>query len=170
MKKFLLLIFFLISSNLYAKDLHRELLIKFDGICVQNIDNLDLINQFAKSENWMNLPPGKDALVAPKIKGTAFKAFGFAEGKVAYLIGINNAENKNTCSIASSYNSIIEIKKILNEFYKLQSVYKQNQGIQIVEIFEVDLLQSEKKSLIVMNHSEQPGYKFLSLSVMVDHE
>ena len=59
LKKFLIIIniFFFFTSNLYANSLEKDFLIKFDGLCVQNIDKIELVNSFAKAENWKTLPP-----------------------------------------------------------------------------------------------------------------
>ena len=151
------------------KNKEREFLIKFDGICVQNIDKIELVNEFAKSAKWIDIPPGQDAMVAPRVKGPAYKSYGFKESQNIYLVAINDAENKNMCSMATGYDSIETIKKVLNEFYQLKLLDQQNQGIQNLEIYGVRLLQSKNEGMIILNYSDQEGYKFLSLSVMVDN-
>lgn len=151
------------------KILEREFLIKFDGICTQNIDKLEIINSFAKSEKWIGIPPGKDAMIAPRMKGPGYKAYYFKDGKTVYFVGINDAENKNACTMATSYNSIEIIKKVLDEFYQLKLLNKQKQGMQNIEIYSVKLLQSKNKGIIFLNFSDQEGYKSLSLTVMVDN-
>ena len=148
----------------------REFLIKFDGICVQNIDKIELVNAFAKSAKWVAIPPGEDAMVAPRVKGPAYKSYGFKEDQTVYLIAINDAENKNMCSMATSYNSIKNIKNVLNEFYQMKLLDKQSQGMQNLEIYAVRLLQSENEGMIILNFSAQEGYKYVTLSVMVDNE
>ena len=158
------------SGNAIANSIERELLIKFDGLCVQNISNLKSIVEYAELKKWTIIPPGKDALIAPQKKGPSYKSFGFIENSLAFLIGINDAENKNSCSIATQYKSIADVKKILNEFYKIKLINSQNQGIQNLEIYEVDLMQSVNKGMIVLNFSNQKGYEFVSLTVMVSNE
>ena len=157
------------SGNVNANSIERELLIKFDGLCVQNISNLETINKYAEFNKWKVIPPGQDALIAPQQKGPSYKSFGFKGDYSVYLLGINDAENKNSCSIATQYKSIAEVKKILREFYKIKLINSQNQGIQNLEIYEVDLIQSNIKGLIVLNFSNQKGYEFVSLTVMVDN-
>jgi len=41
---------------------------------------------------------------------------------------------------------------------------------QNLEIYEVDLMQSVNKGMIVLNFSNQKGYEFVSLTVMVSNE
>lgn len=171
MKKFLtiLVLGLMWSGNAIANSIERELLIKFDGLCVQNIKNFKFIVEYAELNKWKVIPPGRDALIAPQIKGPSYKSYGFMENNSAYLLGINDAENKNSCSIATKYNSIAEAKKVLREFYKIKLINSQSQGIQNLEIYEVDLIQSNTKGLIVLNFSNQKGYEFLSLTVMLDN-
>jgi hypothetical protein len=154
----------------YSSSVEKEFLIKFDGICVQNIDNIKMINTFANTEKWINLPPEQAAMIAPRTKGPSYKAYGFFEKEIVYLIGINDAENKNTCTMASSYNSINDIKSILKEFYKIELLHKDSQGIQNIEMYKVNLTQSFNNSgILVLNYSDQTGYKFISISVMIDN-
>ena len=109
-------------------------------------------------------------MIAPRTKGPSYKAYGFFEKEVVYLIGINDAENKNTCTMASSYNSINDIKSILKEFYKIELLHKDSQGIQNIEMYKVNLTQSFNNSgILVLNYSDQTGYKFISISVMIDN-
>ena len=172
MKKLLsiLLLGLLWSTISHSNSTERELLIKFDGICVQNIDNLKTVNDFAKAQKWIDLPPEQAAMIAPRTKGPSYKAYGFFEKEIVYLIGINDAENKNTCTMASSYSSINDIKSILKEFYKTELLHKQSQGIQNIEMYKVNLTQSYNNSgILVLNYSEQAGYKFVSISVMIDN-
>jgi len=172
MKKFLslLLIGLLWSTISYSNSSERELLIKFDGICVQNIDNLKMVNDFAKAQKWIDLPSEQAAMIAPRVKGPSYEAYGFFEKEIVYLIGINDAENKNTCTIASSYNSIYDVNSILREFYKTELLHKQSQGIQNIEMYKVNLTQSYNNSgILVLNYSDQAGYKFVSISVMIDN-
>ena len=154
--------FVLVGNN----SLDDRFIINFDGLCVQNIDRIETINKFALSEKWMDIPEGQDALIAPRVKGPSYKAYGFKEGENVFLVGINDAENTISCSIASPYNNIKTIKKKLNEFYKLKLLTKQNQGIQNLEIYNANLIQSEK-AMIVMNFSEQENMKVISLTVMM---
>ncbi len=169
MKKLLVILvlglFFTTSSN----STEREFLIKFDGLCVQNIDKIQLVNDFAKSNNWIEIPEDQDSMLAPRTKGPSYKSYYFKEDKKVYLIAINDAENKNMCSMASPYSSIESIKKILNEFYQIKIVDKQSQGIQNLEIYSVKLLQSLNDGMIILNYSDQEGYKFASISVMIDN-
>ena len=151
------------------EEAEREFLIKFDGLCVQNIDKIQLVNEFAKSNNWIDIPAGQDSLIAPRVKGPAYKSYGFKEDDIIYLIAINDAENKNMCSIASPYDSIDKVKSILNEFYQIKILDKQSQGMQNLEIYAVKLLQSQNDGMIILNYSEQEGYKFVTLSVMIDN-
>ena len=172
MKKFLgiMILAFLCGTPSYSNSLEKEFLIKVDGICVQNIDNIKMINIFASTDKWINLPPEQAAMIAPRTKGPSYKAYGFFENEIVYLIGINDAENKNTCTMASSYNSINDIKSILKEFYKIELLHKENQGIQNIEMYKVNLTQSFNNSgILVLNYSEQTGYKFISISVMIDN-
>jgi|TARA_B110000259_G_scaffold56184_1_gene66304 hypothetical protein len=172
MKNFLgiMILAFLCGTPSYSNSLEKEFLIKVDGICVQNIDNIKMINIFANTDKWINLPPEQAAMIAPRTKGPSYKAYGFFENEIVYLIGINDAENKNTCTMASSYNSINDIKSILKEFYKIELLHKENQGIQNIEMYKVNLTQSFNNSgILVLNYSEQTGYKFISISVMIDN-
>ena len=172
MKNFLgiMILAFLCGTPSYSNSLEKEFLIKVDGICVQNIDNIKMINTFANTEKWINLPPEQAAMIAPRTKGPSYKAYGFFEKEVVYLIGINDAENKNTCTMASSYNSINDIKSILKEFYKIELLHKDSQGIQNIEMYKVNLTQSFNNSgILVLNYSDQTGYKFISISVMIDN-
>ena len=70
--------------------------------------------------------------------------------------------------MATSYNSIKNIKNVLNEFYQMKLLDKQSQGMQNLEIYAVRLLQSENEGMIILNFSAQEGYKYLKLSVLVD--
>ena len=169
MKKFLfvLLLSLLFTSNLSANTKDKNFLIKFDGICVQNIDKIELVNSFAQSSNWMAIPPEKQALIAPRTKGPGFKAYGFMEEKIVYMIAINDAESTNTCAIASMYDSIENFKVILNEFYKLRLIETMKQGIQNMEFYNIDLIQSDKKGMLHLNYSEQEGYEFATITVML---
>ena len=51
-------------------------------------DKIQLVNAYAKSGKWIDIPPGKDVLVAPTVKGPAYKSYGFKEGQTVYLIAI----------------------------------------------------------------------------------
>ena len=144
-KKFFItiIIYFFLTVSSFSNDLDRNFLIKFDGLCVQNLDKIDLVNNFAVNNNWMSIPPEKQAMIAPRVKGPAFKAYGFLENDIVYLIAINDAEKQNSCTMASAYNSIENYKSILNEFYNLSLIDKINQGIQKIEFYKVNLLQSK---------------------------
>lgn len=162
----LLISLFLVSPG-YTNTIERNFLIKFDGICVQNIDKIELVNSFANTNGWMVIPPEKQALIAPRTKGPAFKAYGFKENNNVYMVGINDAENTNTCTIASLYNSIDNFKKILNEFYQLRLIDNVKQGIQNMEFYNIDLIQSDKGGMLHLNYSEQPGYEFVTVTVLL---
>ena len=169
MKKIILAFFltlFLMSPG-NTNTVERNFLIQFDGICVQNIDKIELVNSFAKTNGWMVIPPEKQALIAPRTKGPAFKAYGFKEENNVYLIGINDAENTNACTIASLYNSIDNFKKILNEFYQIRLIDTLKQGIQNMEFYRIELIQSDKDGMLHLNYSEQPGYEFVTVSVLL---
>ena len=169
MKKFLFVFFLslLFTSTLSANPNDKNFLIKFDGICVQNIDKIELVNSFAQSSNWMVIPPEKQALIAPRTKGPGFKAYGFIEEKNVYMIAINDAESTNTCAIASMYDSIENLKTILNEFYQLKLIESIKQGIQNMEFYNIDLIQSDKKGILHINYSEQSGYEFATITIML---
>ena len=68
MKKFLSLLLsgLLWSTISYSNSSERELLIRFDGICVQNIDNLKMVNDFAKAQKWIDLPSEQAAIFTQK--------------------------------------------------------------------------------------------------------
>ena len=167
LKKFLIIIniFFFFTPNLYANSLEKDFLIKFDGLCVQNIDKIELVNSFAKAENWKTLPPEQEALIAPRVKGPAFKAYGFIENNNVFMVGINDAEQNNTCTMVSKYNSLVQFKNILNEFYKIKLLNQTSQGVQNLEFYSIDLIQSDN-AMLFLNYSEQKGLEFISITVL----
>ena len=129
-----------------------------------------MVNEFAKAQKWIDLPSEQAAMIAPRIKGPSYEAYGFFEKEIVYLIVINDAENKNTCTIASSYNSIDDVNSILREFYKTELLHKQSQGIENVEMYKVNLTQSDNSSgILVLNYIEQAGDKFVQISVTIDN-
>ena len=49
-------------------------------------------------------------------------------------------------------------------------LHKQSQGIQNIEMYKVNLTQSYNNSgILVLNYSDQAGYNFVSISVMIDN-
>ena len=63
-----------------------------------------------------------------------------------------------------------QVNSILREFYKTELLHKQSQGIQNIEMYKVNLTQSYNNSgILVLNYSDQAGYKFVSISVMIDN-
>ncbi|MDC0425680.1 hypothetical protein OAL80_02230 [Pelagibacteraceae bacterium] len=158
--------FIIFSSSSFAQSaIEKKLLINFDGLCVQNINKLISIADFAKSNNWKQIPPGKDALVAPQVKGSLYQAYGFKDEGSILMIAINNAENTNTCSMASIYSDISYIKKTLNEFYQLKLVKNISQGIQTTEVYSANLIQSPK-AMIVLTYGTQSNINVVSISVI----
>ena len=155
-----------LTTNISANSLERNFLIKFDGLCVQNIDKIELVNSFAEANKWMVLPPEQEALIAPRVKGPAFKAYAFIENNNVFMIGINDAEQKDSCTMVSKYNSLVEFKNTLKEFYKVKLANKTSQGVQIMEFYNIDLIQSEE-GILFLNYSEQKGLEFISISIMV---
>ena len=82
MKKTLAILFlgFLLSGNAYAEainNIDRNALTEFDGICVQNIKKLDVINSYAKIQKWKEMPADLDAMNAPQVKGSIYKSYGY---------------------------------------------------------------------------------------------
>ena len=84
MKIFLgiMILAFLCGTPSHSNSLEKEFLIKVDGICVQNIDNIKMINIFASTDKWINLPPEQAAMIAPRTKGPSYKAYGFFENEI----------------------------------------------------------------------------------------
>lgn len=173
MKKVTLIFFFLFSSVTYAQiinsdqDFERDFLIKFDGICVQNIDSLDRIKSYASNQKWIILPDEQSALIKPKIIGSGYAAWGFVEKSKAFMIGVNDADKANTCTIATKYENLNKFKKYLNEFYKLQLMESKKQGIQTYEIYKLNML-SNKKTWIFLTYSYELNYEFISISILQD--
>jgi hypothetical protein len=61
MKKLLsiVVIVLLLGGNAYTEELNnndQNALVEFDGICVQNIHKLDVINSYAKIQKWKDMP------------------------------------------------------------------------------------------------------------------
>ena len=136
MKKLLsiVVIVLLLGGNAYTEELNnndQNALVEFDGICVQNIHKLDVINSYAKIQKWKDMPPDLDAMNAPQVKGSMYKSWGYQKENTTYLIAINNPENVFTCSLAAKYFDIIKFKKILSEFYPINLLNKNTQGIHI---------------------------------------
>ena len=167
-KKFFIIVslYLFITTNINANTLERDFLIKFDGICVQNIDKIELVNAFAKANKWMTLPPEQEALIAPRVKGPAFKAYAFIENKNVYMIGINDAEQKDSCTMVSKYNSLNGFKNVLKEFYKIKLINQTRQGPQIMEFYNINLMQSDE-GLLILNYSEQEGLEFITITIMI---
>ena len=163
------LIFFLflnlrVNSNEIIPE--RETLVQFDGICVQNIDRLEHISQTASNLNWMKIPPGQDAMIAPRVKGPSYQSWGYRYKNGIFLIGINDAENKNSCSLAAKYSDLNNFKRNLIDFYDIKLINKNSQGMQTSEIYKANLQQSDQ-GLIVLTYSTEVSYKFISTTVMI---
>jgi hypothetical protein len=156
-----------ISFNSDAEDIERKILINFDGICVQNIDRINVIIETAENENWREIPPGEDAMIAPRVKGPSYKAYGFKDEDDTYLVGVNDAENTNACSLAAKYNDLDNFRKIFSEFYKTKLVNESSQGMQTTEFYVTKLIQSSQESFIVLTFSGETNYKFISITVLV---
>jgi len=155
----ILVICSLLSGNAYTEELNnidQNALVEFDGICVQNIHKLDVINSYAKIQKWKDMPPDLDAMNAPQVKGSMYKSWGYQKENTTYLIAINNPENVFTCSLAAKYFDIIKFKKILSEFYPINLLNKDTQGIQTEEVYKANLIQSDKAIiLLTYSHSDQ---------------
>ena len=174
MKKLLsiVVIVLLLGGNAYTEELNnidQNALVEFDGICVQNIHKLDVINSYAKIQKWKDMPPDLDAMNAPQVKGSMYKSWGYQKENTTYLIAINNPENVFTCSLAAKYFDIIKFKKILSEFYKVKLVNKSSQGIQTQEIYKTNIIQSNKAFFVLMySHSGQ--INSFSITIMTPNE
>ena len=81
------------------------------------------------------------------------------------MLGINDADNTNSCSIVTKYQNISKLKKILNEFYKLELLDSFAQGIQSTEIYKADLVQSPK-TIIILTYGTQPDINFVSIGLI----
>jgi len=163
---FWIFIIALFSSSAFSQNpIEKKILINFDGICVQNINKLIAIENFAVASNWIRVPPGQDALIAPQKKGPSYKAFALKDEKDVFMLGINDADNTSSCTIASKYQNISNFKKILNQFYKLELLDNFAQGIQSTEIYKADLIQSPK-TIIILTYGTQPGINFVSIGLI----
>ena len=157
--------FILVNNN----NIDYDALVEFDGICVQNIQKLDVINSYAKIQNWRELSPDLDAMNAPQVKGTIYKSYGYVKNDEAYMVAINNPEDVFTCSLAAKYFDIIKFKKFLSEFYKVKLVNKSSQGVQTQEIYEANIIQSNKAFFVLMySHSGQ--INSFSITIMAPNE
>lgn len=165
--KIIITIFFFIffTPNSFSENsIEKKLLIQFDGLCVQNINRINIVADFAKTNDWKKIPPGQDLLLAPQNKGPSYQSYYFIDDKDIFMIAINDADNTSTCAIASKYESISNLKNILNEFYKLKLIENFRQGIQILEIYSANLIQSPK-TIISLTYGTQQEVKFVSVSV-----
>ena len=71
----IVVIVLLLGGNAYTEELNnidQNALVEFDGICVQNIHKLDVINSYAKIQKWKDMPIDLDAMNAPQVKGILF--------------------------------------------------------------------------------------------------
>ena len=152
-----------IQANTQGFD--RNFLIKFDGICVQNINDLNRVKKYATDQKWMLLPEEKSALIMPNVRGPGYAAFGFKEDNRAFMIAVNDADNANVCSMATKFESIEKFKKILNEFYRLKLLQSTKEGIQTYEFYKVELLSADK-AIIFLTFSKELNYEFISISIM----
>ncbi len=173
MKKTLAILYlgFLLSGNAYAEainNIDRNALTEFDGICVQNIKKLDVINSYAKIQKWKEMPADLDAMNAPQVKGSIYKSYGYVKQDTPYMVAINNPENILTCSMAAKYFDIIKFKKILSEFYKIELVDKTTQGIQTQEIYKADLIQSNE-AIIFLTYSHSDQSKSFSITILIQN-
>jgi len=150
-----------------TQDYDRDFLIKFDGICVQNINDLNRVKKYAYDQKWMTLPEEKSALIMPNVKGPGYAAFGFKEDNRAFMIAVNDADKANVCSMATKFESIEKFKKILNEFYKLKLLQSTKEGIQTYEFYRLELLRTDK-AIIFLTFSKELNYEFISISIMKD--
>jgi len=148
-----------------TQDYDRNFLIKFNGICVQNINDLNRVKKYAKDQKWMTLPEEKSALIMPNVRGPGYAAFGFKEDNRAFMIAVNDADRANVCSMATKFESIEKFKKILNEFYKLKLLQSTKEGIQTYEFYKVELLSADK-AIISITFSKELNYEFISISIM----
>ena len=82
------------------------------------------------------------------------------------MIGINDAEQNNTCTMVSKYNSLIQFKNVLNEFYKINLLNQTSQGVQNLEFYSINLIQSDN-AMLFLNYSEQKGLEFISITVLI---
>jgi hypothetical protein len=155
----------IIKKNIQNFD--RNFLIKFDGICVRNIDDLKRIKKYANDQKWTSLPDEKSTLIMPKVKGPGYAAYGFKEDNQAFLIAVNDADRANVCSMATKYESIEKIKTTLNEFYKLRPLQSFKEGIQTYEFYKVELL-GVNKTIISLTFSKELNYEFISISIIKD--
>lgn len=169
MKKIIIItiigIFYFTSSSFSESSIEKKLLIQFDGLCVQNINRLNSIVDFAKENNWKQIPPGQDSLLAPENKGPSYQSYYFIDNNDVFMIAINDADNTNVCAMASKYESISNLKKILNEFYKLRLIENHSQGMQAIEIYSANLSQSPK-TIISLTYGTQPELNFVTVSVV----
>jgi len=148
-----------------TQDYDKDFLIKFNGICVQNINDLNRVKKYAKDQKWMTLPEEKSALIMPNVRGPGYAAFGFKEDNRAFIIAVNDADRANVCSMATKFESIEKFKKILNEFYKLKLLQSTKEGIQTYEFYKVELLSADK-AIIFLTFSKELNYEFISISIM----
>jgi hypothetical protein len=168
MKKIILIIitiFYFTSSSFSENSIEKKLLIQFDGLCVQNINRINIIADYAKTNNWKQIPPAQDLLLAPQNKGPSYQSYYFIDNKDVFMIAINDADKTNTCAIASKYESILNLKNILNKFYKLKLIENYTQGMQTFEIYSANLMQSPK-IIISLTYGTEPELNFATISVI----
>ena len=171
-KIFYILLFIFLTSHksLSNEQKTSELLYEFDGICVKNIHNIQRIRDNAKILNWKIIPKEMESFGAPDVKGPGFAMWAIDKGNKKFnFIGINDAENVNSCTLVSADAKIDEAHEMLKKNYRLKLKYKDlKSGFQEYWIYEINILNADKTYLF-LTYSKDKNNPFLNMTILSNY-
>jgi hypothetical protein len=166
----LLLFFFTSHKGLSNEQKTSELLYEFDGICVKNIHNIQRIRDNAKVLNWKILPKEIESFGAPDVKGPGFAMWAIDKGNKKFnFVGVNDAENVNSCTLVSVDAKIDEVHEMLKTVYRLKLKYKDlKSGFQEYWIYEINILNADKTYLF-LTYSKDKNNPYLNMTILSNY-
>ena len=165
---YILFFIFITSHNSFsAENKSSELLVEFDGICVQNINNHQRIKDNAKVLKWKDIPKEMESLVAPTKKGNGYAMWAMDKGNNTFnLVGVNDSDNVNSCTLVSMGSKIDEVHALLKKNYKLKLEYKDlKNGAQEYWIYKIDILNADNTFLFLTFAKDNINYPYLNMTL-----
>lgn len=134
--KLIIIIATFLSLNVKAENF-PALFQNFSGICINSLDNLEVVYDYAKKNNWKILPEEAKDLVRPA-DGSDVDAWAYVDNDTTIIIGISIKEvdgyNYAICSMAGKGQFKDNFNALVNS-YDLELYDRQKQGIQVSDVY-----------------------------------
>jgi hypothetical protein len=174
LKKIIFILFFfsiVFRESFSAENKSSDLLVAFDGICVQNIHNLQRIKDNAKVLKWKIIPKEIESLVAPDKIGAGYAMWVMDKGNNNFnFVGVNDADNVNSCTLVSMESKIDEVHELLKKNYKLKLEHKDlKNGPQEFWIYKIDIPNANNTFLFLTYAKDNINYPFLNMTLFSNY-